>query len=81
VVAGMRKCKGCGSWISLEEISTHRCAYHVDNIVDKLNYIHCVFQELEGMNISLPMGDYNLMYDIIEDIRDDFEFQKIINLG
>jgi hypothetical protein len=49
--------------------------------VEKLNYIHCVFQELEDMNIVLPMGDYNLMYDIIEDIRDDFEFQKIINLG
>lgn len=78
---GMTKCKECGSWISLEEISTHSCGKTVDTYVEKLNFIHCVFQELEDQGIALPMGDYNLMYDILEDIRDDFEFERIINLG
>lgn len=81
MVPGVRNCPRCRSWISLEEISTHRCVYVVDNIVEKLNYVHCIFQELEGQGIALPMGDYNLVYDILEDIRDDFEFERIINLG
>jgi len=38
---------------------------------DHLNFIHCVFQELEDMGVDLPMGDYNLMYDMIERIRDE----------
>lgn len=43
------------------------------DIEEKLNYIHCLFQELEAQGISLPIGDYNLMYDYIESIRDGFE--------
>lgn len=78
---GMTKCQTCGLWISLEEVYSHACVLHANNIVEKLNYIHCVFQELQGQGIPLPMGDYNLMYDILEDIRDDFEFEQIINLG
>lgn len=78
---GMKKCQECGLWISLEEVSTHSCVKHRDNLVEKINYIHCVFQELQDRGIDLPMGDYNLMYDILEDIREDFEFERIINLG
>lgn len=78
---GMKKCSNCGSWFSLEEVSTHACGKDADIIVEKLNYIHCVFQELEAQGIPLPMGDYSLMYDMLEDIRDDFEFERIINLG
>lgn len=78
---GMRKCLGCGSWISLEEISTHGCVKTVDSYVEKLTFIHCVFQELESCGIPLGLGDYSLVYDILEDIRDDFEFQRIITLG
>lgn len=77
---GMKKCDKCGSWISYEEVSTHSCGLNVNNYVEKLNYIHCVFQELEGQGIPLPMGCYALMYDILEDIREDFEFQRILNL-
>jgi len=39
---------------------------------EKINYVHCVFQELETLNISLPMGDYNLMYSYLEEIREFF---------
>ena len=39
---------------------------------EKTNYVHCVFQELETLNISLPMGDYNLMYSYLEEIREFF---------
>ena len=74
---GLKRCLRCGTWISMDEMYTHACVTHVDNIVEKLNYIHSVFQELEGQGISLPMGDFNLMYDILEDIRDDFELEKI----
>jgi hypothetical protein len=37
---------------------------------EKINYVHCVFQELETLNISLPMGDYNLMYSYLEEVRE-----------
>ena len=39
---------------------------------EKINYVHCVFQELETLNISLPMGDYDLMYSYLEEIREFF---------
>ena len=42
------------------------------NKEEKINYVHCVFQELETLNISLPMGDYNLMYSYLEEIREFF---------
>ncbi len=43
---------------------------------EKINYVHCVFQELETLNISLPMGDYNLMYSYLEEIREFFICNK-----
>lgn len=46
--------------------------------IEKINFIHCLFQELETMKIDLPMGDYSLIYDMLEDIRDDYEVNIII---
>jgi hypothetical protein len=43
----------------------------------KINYVHCVFQELETLGISLPMGDYNLMYSYLEDIRELFYLEEV----
>jgi len=37
---------------------------------EKINYVHCVFQELEDLNVSLPMGDYNLIYSYLEEVRE-----------
>lgn len=36
---------------------------------EKANYVHCVFQELEVLGIHLPIGDYNLVYSYLEEIR------------
>lgn len=36
MVFGMRNCQDCGSWISLEEISTHRCGLDVETVVDSM---------------------------------------------
>jgi hypothetical protein len=44
---------------------------------EKINYVHCVFQELETLGISLPMGDYNLMYSYLEDIRELFYLEEV----
>ena len=46
--------------------------------IEKLNFIHCLFQELEDKGIDLPIGDYSLIYDMLEDIRDDYEVNRII---
>lgn len=40
------------------------------HFVEHINYVHCVFQELEAQGVSLPMGDYNLVYGYLEDVRD-----------
>jgi len=37
---------------------------------EKINYVHIVFQELEDMAISLPIGDYNLCYSYLEEARE-----------
>ena len=37
---------------------------------EKINYVYCVFQELEDLNVSLPMGDYNLIYSYLEEVRE-----------
>ncbi len=39
---------------------------------EKANYVHCVFQELESLGIALPIGDYNLVYSYLEEIREYF---------
>jgi hypothetical protein len=63
----------------MEEVSTHECVQYYRDVSEKLNFIHCLFQEMEELRISLPMGDYTLVYDIIEDIRDDYELQKLFS--
>jgi len=42
-------------------------------MTENLNYVHCVFQELEGMGIELPMGDYDMVYKMLEEARDYFD--------
>ena len=76
---GMKNCNKCNLWISMEEVSTHECVQYYRDVSEKLNFIHCLFQEMEELRISLPMGDYTLVYDIIEDIRDDYELQKLFS--
>ena len=44
---------------------------------EKINYVHCVFQELETLGISLPMGDYDLMYSYLEEIRELFYLEEV----
>jgi len=42
-------------------------------IHENLNFIHILFQELENLNIELPMGDYGTAYEMLESARDYFE--------
>jgi len=43
---------------------------NIEQLEEKLNYVHCVFQELESMAISLPIGDYNICYSYLEEARE-----------
>lgn len=43
---------------------------NIEQLEEKLNYVHCVFQELETMGINLPIGDYNLCYSYLEEARE-----------
>lgn len=36
----------------------------------EIDFVHCVFQELEDLKIQLPMGDYNEVYRILENVRE-----------
>ena len=76
---GMGKCKQCDNWISKEQMSTHKCVTKYIKTTEKINYLHSLFQEMEDQNINLPMGNYNLVYDILEDIRFDFELENLFN--
>lgn len=38
----------------------------------RLDWLHSLIQELEHQGIELPMGDYNEVYGIIEDVREAF---------
>jgi len=42
----------------------------LEKLEEKINYVHIVFQELESMAISLPIGDYNLCYSYLEEARE-----------
>lgn len=42
----------------------------LEELEEKLNYVHCVFQELETMGINLPIGDFNLCYSYLEETRE-----------
>lgn len=78
---GLRRCMNCENFFTVDEWSRHNCILDTDpSYVEKLNFIHCLFQELEDKNISLPMGDYNLIYDILEDIRDLFEVNSMLKV-
>ena len=37
---------------------------------EQLNWIHCLFQEIENSGYELPMGTYEIVYSILEDARD-----------
>ena len=78
MVAGMSRCKSCGLIFSMEEQSSHVCKITNSLKIDRVEYIHCLFQELENLNIGLPMGDYMLVYDILEDIREDLELSELM---
>lgn len=41
-----------------------------------LEWLHSLFQELEDMNVELPMGDYHYVYWIIESVRDGIEVAR-----
>lgn len=78
MVSGMSRCNNCGLIFSSEEKSKHKCKEHDSLKIDRVEYIHCLFQELENLNIGLPMGDYMLIYDILEDIREDLELSELM---
>lgn len=42
----------------------------LEELEEKLNYVHCVFQELESAAIDLPIGDYSLCYSHLEEARE-----------
>jgi hypothetical protein len=42
-------------------------------IHENLNFVHCVLQELETMGVELPMGDYDMLYAMVESGRDYFD--------
>lgn len=71
---GIRRCMNCEGFFSVDEWARHNCILDTDPAyTEKINYIHCLFQEMEDKNINLPMGDYNLVYDVLEEIRDLLE--------
>tara|TARA_R110000744_G_scaffold143489_1_gene255437 strand:+ start:657 stop:827 length:171 start_codon:yes stop_codon:yes gene_type:complete len=39
-------------------------------VAEQLNWIHCLFQEIENSGYELPMGTYEIVYSILEDARD-----------
>lgn len=38
--------------------------------VATLDWIHSLFQELESEGIELPMGDYQVVYSMLETLRE-----------
>jgi hypothetical protein len=40
------------------------------NLAERVNWLHCMVQELEDAGVTLPMGDYTDVYGIIEDARE-----------
>jgi hypothetical protein len=35
----------------------------------ELEWLHCLFQELENMGVVLPIGDYMYVYSLLEEMR------------
>lgn len=42
----------------------------ISTSIEQLNFVHSMVQELEGLHVVLPMGDYHLIYDYIEGARE-----------
>lgn len=40
------------------------------DLAERINWLHCLMQELEDNGVELPMGDYNDVYGILEDARE-----------
>lgn len=75
----MYRCQQCGCFFSLDEKNNHVCSKPQYSFkVDQVEYVHCLFQELESAGISLPMGDYMLVYDILESIRESLELSELM---
>ena len=46
------------------------------SLAEQINFVHCLIQELETLNVSLPMGDYSLVYQYLEDVREHLENEQ-----
>ena len=44
-----------------------------EKYIETLNWLRSLIQELHDDNVELPMGDYDIVYDMIEDVREYFE--------
>jgi hypothetical protein len=42
----------------------------ISTSIEQIDFVHCLVQELENLNIDLPMGDYRLIYDYLEGARE-----------
>ena len=42
-------------------------------LAERINWLHCLMQELEDAGVELPMGDYGVVYAILEDARETVE--------
>jgi hypothetical protein len=40
----------------------------------QIDWLHSLMQELENTGIDLPMGDFGVVYDILEGLRDDVPY-------
>ena len=43
----------------------------ITQYTESLNWLHSLIQELELEGVTLPMGDYNYAFGLIEDVRDN----------
>lgn len=41
----------------------------ITTAIEQAEFVHSLIQEIEDRGIELPMGDYALIYDYIEGIR------------
>lgn len=46
---------------------------NIKQLEEKIKYVHSVFEELKILDINLPIGDYNLCYSYLEEIREHIE--------
>lgn len=46
---------------------------NISDYIEQINFVHCLFQELESQQKDLPMGDYNLIYQYLENARETLE--------